>query len=44
MQNIKKNAQALADLIIGHCVELTFLEGKLGGGGGEGKGNRDFNC
>ena len=31
---IKKNAQvciySLADLNIGHCVELTFLEGKLG--------------
>ena len=30
----KKNAQvcmySLADLNIGHCVELTFLEGKLG--------------
>ena len=33
MQNLK-NAQdfiySLADLNIGHCVELTFLEGKLG--------------
>ena len=32
---IKKNAQvciySLADLNIGHCVELTFFEGKLGG-------------
>ena len=31
----KKNAQvsiySLADLNIGHCVELTFFEGKLGG-------------
>ena len=27
----KKNAQALADLNIGHWVELTFFEGKLGG-------------
>ena len=24
------NAQVLADLHISHCVELTFLEGKLG--------------
>ena len=35
MQNFKKNAQvsiySLADLNIGHCVELTFFEGKLGG-------------
>ena len=35
MQNLQKNAQVfiyyLADLNIGHCVELTFLEGKLGG-------------
>ena len=37
MQNYKKqkkNAQvciySLANLYIGHCVELTFLEGKLG--------------
>ena len=34
MQNLKKNAQvclySLADLNIGHCVELTF-EGMLGG-------------
>ena len=34
MQNFKKNAQvylySLVDLNIGHCVELTFLEGKLG--------------
>ena len=34
MQNFKRNAQvciySLADLNIGHCVELTFLEGKLG--------------
>ena len=33
MQN-KKNSQVgtcfLADLNIGHCVELAFLEGKLG--------------
>ena len=36
MQNFKINAQvciySLADLkILGHCVELTFDEGKLGG-------------
>ena len=35
IQNLKKNAQVsiypLADLNIGHCVELTFFEGKLGG-------------
>ena len=36
MQNFsnKKNAQmslySLADLNIGHCVELTFLESKMG--------------
>ena len=34
MQNLKKNAQVImyspADLNIGHCAELTFLEGKLG--------------
>ena len=34
MQNLKKNAQvciySLADLNIGHCIELTFLQGKLG--------------
>ena len=34
MQNLKKNAQvsiySLEDLNIGHCIELTFLEGKLG--------------
>ena len=33
MQNSKRSAQVcinpLADLNIGHCVELTFLEGKL---------------
>ena len=32
-QNFKKNAQVsiytLADLNIGHCVELTFFEGRL---------------
>ena len=35
MHNYKKNAQisiySLADLNWGHCVDLTFLEGKLGG-------------
>ena len=35
MQNFKINAQvciySLADLNIGHCVELTFFEGKLNG-------------
>ena len=34
LQNLKKNAQvsmySLVDLNIGHCVEFTFLEGKLG--------------
>ena len=25
------NIYSLADLNIGHCVELTFFEGKLGG-------------
>ena len=36
MQNLKKMHRltvciySLADLNIGHCVELTFLEGKLG--------------
>ena len=34
LQNCFLNAQvcmySLADLNIGHCVELTFLEGKLG--------------
>ena len=34
MQNLKKSAQvniySLADLNLGHCVELAFLEGKLG--------------
>ena len=32
MQNLKKtlvSIDSLADLNIGHCVELTFLEGKL---------------
>ena len=34
MQNFKINAHvciySLADLNVGHCVELTFLEGKFG--------------
>ena len=33
MQNFKINAQvckySLSDLNIGHCIELTFLDGKL---------------
>ena len=35
MQNFKKKGQisiySLPDLKIGHCVELTFFESKLGG-------------
>ena len=34
MQNLKKgqvSKYSLADLNIGHCVELTFFAGKLGG-------------
>ena len=36
LENFQKNAQvskymySLADLNIGHCVELTFFKGKLG--------------